>query len=332
VSSLAVAALLTAAAAAGAANAYFDYVPTVGALLGRTAHDQASRQALARATLIAQHSTVPPLPAHGMVETVDIPGVASGFQARSAQIYLPPIWFARQRPALPVIVLLHGTPGAPSDWTRAGGVDVIAERWAAPHGKVAPILVMPDENGAFTADTECVDGSRGRAEQYLTEDVPNWVLANLGAAPAPSRWAIGGASEGGYCALDLGLRHPERFGTLLDFSGLDRPTVSGGALKLFGGSRSALADHTPALILRRPNRSPSLAAWFEVGGADGGTTRAVLRMAALAQHAGIDTHLVVAPHAHHTWRVFRSSFADAFPWVATRLGADGPGQVISSRG
>src|SRR5205807_1757987 len=113
---------------------------------------------------------------HGLVERVRIAGVVSGFRARSAQVYLPPAWFAVPRPALPVIELLHGTPGMPEDWTRAGLADVIADHWAALHGGWAPIIVMPDINGSFTADTECVDGREGRAETYVAVDVPMWVI------------------------------------------------------------------------------------------------------------------------------------------------------------
>jgi S-formylglutathione hydrolase FrmB len=35
------------------------------------------------------------------------------------------------------------------------------DSWAADHGGVAPILLMPD--GSFDADSECVDSSRGNA-------------------------------------------------------------------------------------------------------------------------------------------------------------------------
>ena len=108
-------------------------------------------------------------PSHGAVILADIPGRSSGFHPRRAQVYLPPAWFTSPRPHLPVIELLHGTPGGPADWTRAADADVTAERWAAKHDGVAPIIVMPDVNGAFWADTECVNGTAGNATPYLLE-------------------------------------------------------------------------------------------------------------------------------------------------------------------
>lgn len=311
----ATAALLLATAAAGV-NTYFDYIPTVGALVGRRAADQASVHQVLHAI------QTPALPPHGLVEKVAIPAPASGFRARPAAVYLPPAWFARPRPALPVIELLHGTPGTPDDWTRAGEADLAADRWAATHQGRAPILVMPDVNGSFTADTECVDGPRGRAETYLTVDVPRFVVSAFGATDDPRGWAIAGASEGGYCALTLALRHPDRYGAFGDFAGLDRPTAHGGIRRLFPpGDRNGPLGHMPRWLLRHRPRAAGPAGWFEVGGADGATTRAVLRTARAAARAGLTTEVRVLPHAHHTWRVFRHALWDAFPWLATRLEA-----------
>jgi S-formylglutathione hydrolase FrmB len=313
---LAVATLFGVGTTAAAANAYYGYLPTVGALLGQRARDQASTE---RVWSLAMTSTIP---SYGLVERVSIPAPVSHFDARPAQVYLPPAWFATPRPRLPVIELLHGTPGTPEDWTRAAQADVTADRWAVAHHGRAPIILLVDENGSFTADTECADGIAGRAETYLTVDVPAWAVTNLGAERVRSAWGIGGNSEGGYCALTLALRHRALYSLFMDFSGLDRPTRRGGVLRLFGDSRAARDAHTPRLLLlRRPRRAPRLDGWFEVGAADGGTTRSILAIAAKARAAGVRTHLVVVPRGHHTWRVWRRSFADAFPWAASRLGA-----------
>jgi S-formylglutathione hydrolase FrmB len=297
-------------------NAYFAYMPSVGAVLGQRARDQVSRTQLQhRMQLIATAA-----PARGIVERVAIPATASAFRARLAQVYLPPAWFAVPRPRLPVIELLHGTPGAPEDWTRAGLADVTADRWAAAHQGVAPVIVMPDPNGSFTSDTECVDRPQARADTYLSTDVPAWAVATLGVASDRSSWAIVGSSEGGYCALELALRHPDRYATFADLSGLDRPTWPGGALRHFGGSWKAYEDHLPASQLAtHPPRMP-MAGWFTAGTADGAVTRSEKAIAAAAKAAGIDTVLQLQPHAHHTWRVWRNAFTDAFPWLAAHLG------------
>jgi hypothetical protein len=190
--------------------------------------------------------------------------------------------------AATVIELLSGTPGTPEDWTPALA-DVAADAWAATHQGTAPILVMPDANGHFTGDTECVDGAHGRAETYLTADVRAWMVTHFRATPGRKAWVVSGASEGGYCALDLALRHPNQFATFLDFSGLDRPTASGGALRLFRGSQRELQLHSPRYLLASRQVGAPIAGWFEVGSRDGGTTHAVQAMADLSRRAGIDT-------------------------------------------
>jgi S-formylglutathione hydrolase FrmB len=280
-------------------NGWFAYFPSVGALLGRRATDQVTAGELASLVRSGR------VPDHGVVVRTTIPGA---FDARPAQVYLPPAWFRSPRPSLPAVELLHGTPGSPEDWTRAGFADVTADRWAAAHGGVAPVIVMPDPNGSWTGDTECVDGREGRVETYLVRDVPRWVEAHEGVT---GPWAVAGSSMGGYCAAMLALRHPDRFVAFADYSGLDRPTHPNGARWLLG-SAAAVAAHTPAELL---DASPPPDAWFEVGSSDDGADAAVARLAARAKAAGLRTRLVVLPNAHHTWRVWRDSFEDSLPFL-----------------
>src|SRR5437764_834334 len=88
--------------------------------------------------------------------------VAADTVARPADVYLPPAWFRPDHPRLPVIMLLHGTPGGPSDWTRSAQADVVADQFAKSRAGMAPVLVFPDANGGPFKDTECVDGPKGR--------------------------------------------------------------------------------------------------------------------------------------------------------------------------
>lgn len=313
------------ASSAAAINSHYAYLPNVASLVGWRSADQGS---WATARLSGIHvSTGRPvtLRAHGSVVQVNIPGVQSGFHGRPAEVYLPPAWFLTPRPQLPVMVLLHGTPGTPEDWTRSSGVDEISDQWAARHGGVAPILVMPDINGSFLGDSECTDGTAGHVETYLAVDVPTWVSAHLGAATAASRWAIGGLSEGGTCAFDLALRHRDRWSTFLDFGGEDHISRAGGVLGLFPGSmsqrRELAASYDPGVLLRGFADPSSVQGWFEVGQNDGSTTSGVERLAAAAQARGMTVRLAVQAGGHHNWKVWRNCFTDSLPWAAARLQA-----------
>ena len=305
---------------AAAVNAHYGYHPTVGEALGQPPPDQSSLQ--------AAESRSGRVPDHGSVVSVHLPASRSHFDARPAQVDLPPAWFARPRPALPVVLLLHGTPGAPTDWVDGGEAAGTADAWAAQHGGRAPLLVMPDVNGSLTGDTECVDSPRGDAEAYLTQDVPEAVVRLVGAQPPGRGWAVAGLSEGGTCAMVLALRHPAAFAAFGQFSGLVGPRVgeSDGDTaatvdQLFGGSQHAFEAHEPTSLLTDPgDRYRLLGGWFEVGGDDAEPLTAARVLAPLAAQAGIDTCLVVVPGGQHTFAVWSTAFRDSLPFLVARLG------------
>jgi S-formylglutathione hydrolase FrmB len=303
--------------AAAVVNAHYAYYPTLGEALGGTGPDESS--------LVTAADDVGTVPARGQVVPFTVPGTVSGFQARDAQVYLPPAWFARPRPALPVVMLLHGSPGAPTDWTEGGGAPATADEWAAEHGGVAPVLVMPDVNGDVVTDTECV----GAAETYLTVDLPAATRRTFATRP-PGRtdWAVAGFSEGGTCAIMLALRHPDLFGTFGDFSGLVGPRVDDAnadpdgvtVTQLFGGSQQAFDAHEPSVLLAGPAPGVAgLGGWFQVGDADPQPLAAAQTLVPLAERAGIATCLVVVPGGGHTFDVWSPALRAALPWMAARL-------------
>jgi S-formylglutathione hydrolase FrmB len=301
----------------GVVNAHYAYVPTLG-------------EALGDASSLSSPAGVDGgrIPATGQVVPLTVPPTASNFSARQAQVYLPPAWFATQRPALPVVMLLHGEPGDPSDWTDGGEAAATANAWAAQHHGVAPVLVMPDINGSLTADTECVDSPVGNAETYLTVDVPAAVQQRFGTPPPGRSWALAGLSEGGTCAIMLALRHPDLFSTFGDFGGLSGPRVGESdtdtdptVAELFGGSREEFAAHEPADLLATGKPAfRALGGWFEVGGDDGDPLAAAQKLAPLAAAAGISTCLVIVPDGGHTFDVWSAAFRRSLPWMAARLG------------
>jgi S-formylglutathione hydrolase FrmB len=317
--------LLTSAAVA--VNAHFGYFPTVGEAVGGAAPDDGSLAA-------AEAGTAPR--SAGQVVPVNIPGTRSGFVARPAQVYLPPAWSQRPRPALPVVLLLHGEPGGPTDWTEGGGAQYTADAWAAQHGGVAPVLVMPDINGSFTGDSECVDSSVGAVETYLTVDVPAAIGQNFGTRPMGTGWVVAGLSEGGACAIMLALRHPDLFTAFGDFGGLAGPRTgdtnadtADTITQLFAGSQQQFQAHEPASLLAG-QRYPGLAGWFQVGADDAEPMAAAQQLVPLARAAGIATCLVVMPGQGHTFDVWSAAFRDSLPWMAARLGLVTPNPAQTS--
>ena len=239
-------------------------------------------------------------------------------------MYLPPAYFQSPRPQLPVIVLLHGTPGGPVDWTRSIYADVTADTYASQHHGFAPILVMPDINGSWTSDSECVNGKPGQVQTYLTTDVRNAVIARFHTRRDAAGWAIAGFSEGGYCALQIGLRHPDLYAAIGDFSGEEGPSVPGGLQRLFPGTpaqaHAQAAGYDPAQLLRNWNRVVRPRIWFEVGTNDINLP-AIAHQDLLARSRNFDTHFVAQPASTHSFAAWRNAFHDALPWFTAMLAA-----------
>jgi S-formylglutathione hydrolase FrmB len=309
---------LVAVDVAAAVNASYRYLPTLGVALGLGGADDIRDAYADRAR--------GRVPEAGLLVSATLPGTRSGFAARDAVVYLPPAWFGADRPELPVLVLLHGAPGAPSDWTDGGRAAATLDAFAGQHGGRAPVVVMPDVNGTFTGDTECVDSPAGDAETYLTADVPGAVQKQFSTRPPGRQWAVAGLSEGGMCALLLTLRHPTLFGTFGDFSGLLGPRagetddgVPATVAQYFGGSQQEFDAHDPPTLLGA-RRFPGTGGWFEVGGADTDPAAAAAQLAQQARQAGVETCLVVHDGLGHSFAVWSAALRDSLPWMAARLG------------
>lgn len=337
--------VVTLAMAATLINQHYAYFPTPASLFGQVAVDEVPASHVLRMQPASAERSELKLPTadetntatvlaaplgptarqprrHGAVITIDLPARRSGFLHRDAVVYLPPAWFASPRPTLPVIMMLTGTPSLVSDWTRAAHADQIADDYASAHHGWAPILVFPDPNGSNLGDTECVDSPQGRAETYLSQDVPADVVALFGSEPAP--WAVAGLSEGGMCAALLTARHPEVFSAFADFSGEPGPIIGHDRAAtmrlLFSGSKEAWRDHDPATLFSR-HRFDGHGAWFEVGSDDRGPLTAAKRLDAIATRAGMVTHLVIRP-GKHNFTFWSESFRHALPWLAARLSGE----------
>jgi S-formylglutathione hydrolase FrmB len=262
---------------------------------------------------------------HGTVSTVDIPGTISGFKARTAFVWVPPAFFRTPRLQLPVVVMLAGVPGQPDNMIRAASADRTANIYASAHAGIAPILIFPDANGSFTADTECVDSVRGNAETYLTKDVPAFVTHAFSALSGPDHWAVEGYSEGGTCAMDLALGHPDVYGSFVDIAGDQFPNVGtlGDAKakaisSLFGGNAALFDAHDPLLLVQRPE-DKKVAGWFEVGTNDHRKDAIATTLDTAFRAAGVSSEISRTPGGHD-FPMATQAVADSFTWLAGRVG------------
>jgi S-formylglutathione hydrolase FrmB len=323
------AAVVVVAASANQINAVFGAYPTAADALGFSPYD---RVALAQVDsrvrvvnvadpLAARWSRPTQLPMKGKVAAAPIPAPVSHFVAREAQIYLPPAYFADPRPRLPVLVLIAGEPGSPLDWLGAGNLVETMDSFAASHGGLAPVVVVPDGTGSQFGDPLCLDSRRGNADSYLARDVPTWIKTHLTVDDDPHSWAVGGLSYGGTCALQLATNHPDVYPTFLDISGAAEPSLGDEKLTVdaaFGGDAAAYHRVNPLDLLRN-HRYPNSSGAIVAGTADSDALRDSRVVYAATRGAGMNCRYLELPGGHD-WRVFSAALARELPWLADQIG------------
>lgn len=298
-------------------NGWIGYSPTVYA-----AWNQATDGALPGEMSWAEAEDMRggPMPGTGAVVRVDINSDASGFEHRDEFVYLPPAWFASvPPPRLPAVMMIGGQFNDPADWLRAGNAISTLDAFAAAHDGTAPVAVFVDSSGAFTNDTECVNGPRGMAADHLTEDVVPQMTSRFGVHPD---WGVVGFSSGGTCAVDLAVMHPSTFGAFVDIAGDRGPNAGTKAQtidRLYGGDESAWETFDPVTVMTRHGDYADAAGLFIVPEDSATNLEAATALCDAGRQQRIDCAVVTAP-GRHVWPFAGSAFAQSLPWLAGQLG------------
>lgn len=328
-----VAALLVLLMAVLQVNAYFGLLTTVGDLVSPTATVLTSIPAALQKhsnKTVDEHNPVAEgwkrpafLRRQGEVLQSAIPGAVSGFQARRAFVYLPAAYLLKKRPKLPVLVLVSGQPGEPSDWTVSGHLTAMMDAFAAQHNGLAPVVVMPDANGSVQGNTMCMDTSIAKADTYMSVDVPDWIRKTLDVDDNTKHWAIGGYSFGATCAVQMATRHPETYPNFMSFSSEREPALTVDRSRTialaFAGNTAAFNAEVPLTLMAR-RRYPDVTGFFAAGAGDADYTANAQVLNAAAQASGMHTQLQLVAGAGHSWKVAQGSMPQALDFLARPLG------------
>lgn len=259
----------------------------------------------------------------GALVTVDLP--ATQFTHRDAIAYVPPAYFRNPELRLPVVVMLAGNPGAPSQWFDSGGADVTLEGFQSTHKGVAPILVSVDGTGSMTGNPICVDGPTEKVQTYLAEDVPKALKEKFRVVPDQRKWTIGGLSYGGTCSLQVVTNAPDSYGTFLNFSGQKEPTVGDHQKtvdQFFGGDEDAFQAVNPATLLDQAAGTDKYAhihGTFISGEKDTHAKEDLQALQKKAQKAGMKTSYEEVPGGH-SYQVWRVALRETIDFAAARGG------------
>lgn len=155
-------------------------------------------------------------PHGGSVWAGDFPG-----GERTGYVYLPPAYDPARR--YPVIYLLHGMPGSPTEYLVGTGLTEYADDGIAA-GRLRPfIAVLPAAGPSPKYNGEWA----GPWERELLAGVVPFVDAHLSTIATPAGRTLAGLSAGGFGAFDIGLRNSALFGAIASWSGYFRPLRDG---------------------------------------------------------------------------------------------------------
>ena len=319
--------VLLVAGAAGV-NIQTNQFPAVGSLVGKTVVPDLSLPPLLAPSVGGEPSEwhqPRTMPLHGRVGSIRIPSVVSGFGVRDAVIYLPPAALVAHPPRLPVLVMLSGQPGIPTNMVSTVDMPTILDQFARTHRGLAPIVVIPDQLGMAYANPMCVDSPLGNSATYLSVDVPNWIRAHLNVMNNRTKWAIGGYSQGGTCSIQLGSRFPGLFGSIFDVSGEIAPhrgSAEATIAAAFGGSADAYEAAKPQSLIAAGAPFADTLAIFAVGATNPKYRRTAATLESAARVAGMRTVTIVAPHSGHEWPTVGYAVEHGLPVLCRNWGLE----------
>jgi enterochelin esterase-like enzyme len=262
---------------------------------------------------------------NGFALQTTLPGPQSRI-SRQGVVYLPPQYFqkpyAGQR--FPVVELIHGSPGSPGDYEGRLKISGMLRKLISTHKAKPVVLVIPDANGGLDRSTQCLNTVRGEQDEtYLARDVPDDVAGRLRVERPGSAWGIAGFSEGGFCAANLALRHPDRYGAAASLSGYFEPLATNRLPRPtdpFGGDRALRAANSPLKVLAAAMPPAPLPHFWVMSGnaAQSDMVQAQAFVDLVKQYQPRAPFLIIKG-GQHNYGAWRQAFPTMFEWLTSQI-------------
>lgn len=111
---------------------------------------------------------------------------------------------------LPIAILLHGVYGSANSWSRQAGAHLTAQQLIN-EGKMRPMILAMPSDGLWGDGSAYLAHNGYNFDKWIVEDVVDAVKLNIPQAANSSNLFISGLSMGGFGALKLGAKYPEKF-------------------------------------------------------------------------------------------------------------------------
>ncbi len=222
------------------------------------------------------------LPGGSRVEFVSMQSRALGGE-QPFSIFLPPSFSKQTTRTYPVVYFLHGLNNDQTSWTVPRYGDLPAKIEQLILSAKIPEILMVHPRGDNSFYCNYADGTR-KYEDFVNLEVPAYVEAHYRARQDRQSRAIAGTSMGGYGALKIAMKYPERYSAtaghspiiLLGENPLDVPEEVKSARfyqffvsilsSIFGNPiRQDLWDANNPLILAKSGKLDKLGIYFDYG-------------------------------------------------------------------
>jgi enterochelin esterase-like enzyme len=336
-------------------NKFYDYYQTWGAMISDLTGQGASSipkytvagsnkqfdKDIGRVTSTAEDAQV------GYLFQTTIVGARSHL-ARNVYVYLPPQYFqkAYAHYKFPAIELLHGSPGNPEAWLTVLDVIPTFLNLLEVHPSDAAVLVMPDTDGGQQYALQCLNDPGGIQDMtFVADDVPAHIARVVRVQPPGPAWGVAGYSEGGYCAANIALQEPDRYGAAGVMSGYfapiqsqvpkgNKPGAKPVLVNVFAGHPALQLVNSPKSYLAKVSLSVRLPAfWLAAGAQDTQDvsaaanfrqllqTRLQVQSRLLLRGRAPDVPLMVVPDGGHQGSVWRAALGPMLTWMTPQLAA-----------
>lgn len=112
--------------------------------------------------------------------------------------------------SLPMVVLLHGVYGSHWNWALKGGAHRTAQEMIT-SGEIPPMILVMPSDGLWGDGSGYVPHANTDYEAWIVEDVIECARTAIPQLDQQSPIFISGLSMGGFGALHLGAKYPDRF-------------------------------------------------------------------------------------------------------------------------
>jgi S-formylglutathione hydrolase FrmB len=253
-------------------------------------------------------------------------------------IFLPPS-YSKSSGSFPVVYFLHGLFNDHTSWTVSGQGDLAQQVEELMRAKTIPEMLLLHPNGDRSFYTNYADGSL-RYEDFVVHDLVQHVERKYRAKKGRNSRAVAGTSMGGYGALKIAMKHPERYAAVAAHSAiiflgknpLDVPPAvrQSRRFEFFTQMFSAIYgspidqahyDANNVLLLARRPEIKSLGVYFDYGTADRynetiGLGEGLRKLDEALTQAGVPHTFREHPGEPHGWELVARHIEESLRFVS----------------